>query len=252
MQALSEVEMTNQGAVDDRQFFLIDEADAMVSATRLGPLIEIVPEYLKTAGGRTLSLTFPDGSKVEGPVETGAPIEVSFYGLGIEARPVLGAYSGAISQHCGTALRLVERPPNRPGVDRGSIAGATLLGVGSLERLAEAAGEGGQPGPIDQRRFRMNFGIAGIGPHEEDDWLGDIVEVGEVRLQVHERVGRCAATTRDPDAGNVDLKTLHHIRSYREQVECEEGIPFGVYASVKRPGTVRLGDPVSRTAVENG
>jgi len=239
-----QIELTRQGAVDDRQFFLIDGDGRMVSATRLGPLMEIVPEYRPGPGERSLSLRFPDGSVVEGPIGHDDPVEVSFYGLGLSVRPVAGPFSQAISGHCRTDLRLVERPDNRPGVDRGSIAGTTLLGTGSLRRLEEAAAEAGEPGEIDHRRFRMTFGVDGIGPHEEDDWIGREVEVGEAMLRVHERVGRCAATTRDPEAGEVDLKTLHHIRSYRDHVECEEGIPFGVYASVKRPGTVKLGDAV--------
>lgn len=244
MQQQSEAELTRQGVTGDRQFFLIDGDGAMVSATRLGPLIEIVPEYRPEAGRRSLSLAFPDGSIAEGEVELSDPVPVSFYGLELEVRPVTGPFSEAISDHCGVELRLVERPENRPAVDRGSIAGATLLGAGSLRRLEEAAAEGGQPGEIDHRRFRMTFGIDGIEAHEEDTWIDRDLEIGGARLRIHERVGRCAATTRDPEVGDVDLKTLHHIRSYREDVECEEGIPFGVYASVRHPGTVRLGDPV--------
>ncbi len=239
-----EVELTRQGAVDDRQFFLVGDDGVMVSATRIGPLMEIVPEYRREADGRTLALSFPDGSVVAGPVEHVDPVEISFYGLELSVRPLAGPFSEAVSAHCGTDLRLVERPENRPGVDRGSIAGATLLGVASLRRLEDAAAEAGQPGEIDQRRFRMTFGIDGIEAHEEDGWIGGEVRVGDALLRVHDRVGRCAATTRDPEAGDVDLKTLHHIRSYRDDVDCEEGLPFGVYASVRSPGTVRLGDPV--------
>lgn len=248
MQELTEVELTNQGAVNDRKFFLIDDADAMISVTRIGPLLEIVPEYLPDPDDPAqpkLSLTFPDGSLVAGPVETGDPLKVSFYGLGLDARPVAGPFSEAISSHCGVNLRLVESPPNRTGIDRGAIGGTTLLGTGSIERLEQAAAEAGQAGPIDQRRFRMNFGINGIEPHEEDDWLGRTVEIGETLVQVHEKVGRCAATTRDPELGCVDLKTLHHIRSYREDIPSEEPLPFGVYASVKQTGTIHLGDPVT-------
>ena len=182
---------------------------------------------------------------VEGRIEHGDPVDVSFYGLDLSVRTVAGPFSEAISRHCGIDLRLVERLDNRPGVDRGSIAGTTLLGTGSLRRLEEAAAESGQPGEIDHRRFRMTFGIDGIDAHEEDEWLGMEVEVGEALLRVRDRVGRCAATTRDPEAGDVDLKTLHHIRYYREGVECEEGIHCGVDASVKRPSTVKLGDPVA-------
>jgi uncharacterized protein YcbX len=248
MQDRQEVRLNNQGAVDDRRFFLVDEADEMISSTRVGSLLEIVPEYLPGDDRDSrpiLSLAFPDGSTVTGPVECARASRVSFYGLGLDARPVIGPFSEAISDHCGVSLSLVESPSNRNGVDRGAIGGATLLGTASLQRLEQAAAEAGQPGTIDQRRFRMNFGIDGIKPHEEDEWIGRDVEVGGSLLRIHERVGRCATTTRDPDAGNVDLKTLHHIRSYRDDVECDEGLPFGVYASVRLPGTVMLGDPVA-------
>lgn len=242
MQELSQVELTRRGAVGDREFFLVDGEQTMISATRLGQLLEIVPERDREAG--TLALRFPDGRVMSEQVETGPPEPVDFYGLTLYARPVLGDFSPAISSHCGVELKLVESPENRPGVDRGSIGGVTLLGVGSLGRLEEAAGEGGESGPIDRRRFRMNFGVGGLDPHQEDDWIERQVEVGQAGLVVRERVGRCAATTRDPDRGEVDLKTLHHIRSYRDDVESDEPLPFGVYASVGRPGTVSLGDPV--------
>ncbi len=243
LQELSEVELTRQGATGDREFFLVDGNEKMISVTRLGPLVEIVPDHDPVAG--TLALRFPDDRVVSGAVELGEAEPVDFYGLTLEVRPVLGEFSSAVSNHCGTELRLMERPDNRPAVDRGSIAGVTLLGVGSLGRLESAAGEGGEAGPIDRRRFRMNFGVEGLSPHEEDDWIDGTVAVGEAEVRVHGRVGRCAATTRDPDRGEVDLKTLHHIRSYRDEVVSEEPLPFGVYASIGRPGMVRLGDPVA-------
>lgn len=242
MQELSEVELTRRGAAGDREFFLVDGKQTMISATRLGPLIEITPDLDREAG--TLALRFPGDRITSGPVETGPPEPVDFYGLTLHARPVLGDFSPAISEHCGLELKLVARPENRSAVDRGPIGGVTLLGVGSLERLESAAGEAGEPGSIDQRRFRMNFGAEGLGPHEEDDWIDRQVEIGQAAVVIRDRVGRCAATTRDPDRGVVDLKTLHHIRSYRDDVISEEPLPFGVYASVERPGTVRLGDPL--------
>ncbi len=64
MQQLSEVEMSREGAVSDREFFLLDESDAMVSVTRIGPLVEIVPDFRPDPDDPALTLTFPDGSMV--------------------------------------------------------------------------------------------------------------------------------------------------------------------------------------------
>lgn len=245
LQELAEVELTANGAAGDRKFFVVDGDGAMISATRLGPLLGIVPEYVAGPDGETLSLTFPGGSVVSGPVEPGEAEDVTIFTVPYQAKPVLGEFSRALSDHCESPLRLMAMPPDRPGVDRGEYGPATLLGAGSITRLEEQATADGEPGPIDRRRFRMNFGIEGTGPHEEDSWMNWKVRIGEATVEVRERVGRCAATTRDPDRGDVDLKTLHHIRAYRADSDSPEPLPFGVYATVDLPGRVRVGDPVA-------
>lgn len=245
MQEMAEVELGPGGLAGDRKFFLVDEDDALVSATRLGPLLGIVPEYLPGVGNGTLSLSFPDGSSVSGQVELGENEDVTFFTVPMRAKPVFGEYSEAISTHCGTPVRLMATPEERPGVDRGEYGPATILGTGSLERLEAQAAADGEPGEMDRRRFRMNFGVAGIEPHEEDGWLNRRVEIGAAEVEVKERVGRCAMTTRDPERGNVDRKTLHHIKAYRGDSDSPEPLPFGVYATIERPGRIRLGDPVA-------
>jgi MOSC domain-containing protein len=70
------------------------------------------------------------------------------------------------------------------------------------------------------------------------------VRVGDVLLRVTGNVGRCALTTRQPDTGVVDFKTLHHLKTYRGDVTTTEPLPFGVHARVLEPGRVRLGDAV--------
>jgi len=239
LQQREEVELTADGVPGDRAFFVLDERGAMVSATRLGPLVAVVSEYDPRTG--VLALRFPGGDEVGGPVELGEPEEVRFSRLAIRARPVLGAFSAALSDHCAKPLRLFAMPPERPGVDRGSAGAATLLSVASLERLRMQADVNE---PIDPRRFRMTFGVEGLEPHEEDSWIGGEVGVGGALVRVMGNVGRCAATTRQPDTGVVDLKTLHHLKAYRDEVPTTEPLPFGVYASVLRPGPVRVGDAV--------
>jgi uncharacterized protein len=240
LQHLDQADVTVDGIPGDRAFFLVDERGAMVSMTRLGALAAVVAEHDAQAG--TLALHFPHGEDVAAAVELGEPEHVRFYHLNLDARPVAGPFSAALSELCSTPLRMFAMPPERPGIDRGREGAVTLLSVASLERLRE---EAGATEPIDGRRFRMTFGVEGLGAHEEDGWLQRDVRVGEALVRVAGNVGRCAATTRQPDTGVVDLKTLHYLKAYRDEVPTTEPLPFGVHARVIEPGRVRLGDAVA-------
>jgi uncharacterized protein YcbX len=240
LQHLDEVHVTEDGVPGDRAFFLVDERGAMVSATRIGPLVSVVADHDAQAG--TLALRFPDGGEVTGAVELGEREAVRFGGLNMSASPVLGEFSAALTEHCGNGrLRLFAAPPERGGLDRGKVGAVTLLSVASLERLGEQAGASE---PVDPRRFRMTFGVEGLDAHEEDAWLDRDVRVGGALLRVTGNVGRCALTTRQPDTGVVDFKTLHHLRAYRKDLPTTEPLPFGVHARVLSPGRVRVGDVV--------
>jgi uncharacterized protein YcbX len=97
---------------------------------------------------------------------------------------------------------------------------------------------------VDGRRFRMNFGIDGLREHEEDEWLGRRVRLGEAVVVPVGNVGRCAVTTQNPDTGAPDLDTLKALAAYRAGTEATEPLPFGVHAAVAHPGRVRVGDAV--------
>lgn len=95
---------------------------------------------------------------------------------------------------------------------------------------------------FDGRRFRPNFLLAGGEPHQEDEWLGRSLPLGEdVVLKVVDRDPRCAITTLDPDTGLRDFDTLRLILDYRHNVRAAY---LGVYAVVDQPGTVSVGDAV--------
>jgi uncharacterized protein YcbX len=238
LRQLEEAEVGLDGIPGDRAFFLIDPGGVMVNAKRLGPLVTVLADHDAAAG--RLSLRFPDGREVVGEVEPGEPVDVRFFGLALRARPLLGGFSAALSEHAGAPLRIVAAPPERPGVDRGREGAVTLLSTGSLERLRAQAGT---EEAVDPRRFRMTFGVEGVAPHAEDGWRD--VRVGEALLRVRGNVGRCAVTTRNAETGVVDFETLHHLAVYRRDgIETTEPLPFGVHARVLEPGRVRVGDPV--------
>jgi uncharacterized protein YcbX len=130
----------------------------------------------------------------------------------------------------------------RPGGTRSGNP-TSLIGRGSLTALAGAAGVD----DVDARRFRMLIELDGTEPHEEDDWIGRRIELGDAMLRVTARDARCAITTQDPDTGERDLDTLRTILGYRGVMPDATGAPkamFGVLADVDRPGRVELGDGV--------
>jgi uncharacterized protein YcbX len=209
----------------------------LFNAKRAPSLIAVRAE---TEDGRLL-LRFPDDSEVAGDVELGARIQTSFFGRPVEGRLVEGPWGDALSAHVGRPVRLARTEREGDGVDRGRLAGATLVSTASLDALGSAAGE---TQPVDGRRFRMTIGIDGVEPHAEDGWIGRRVRVGAATVAVRAHVGRCAVTTLDPDRGVRDLDTLATIAAYRGDVETREPLPFGVWCEVVAPGRVAVGDPV--------
>ncbi len=233
---LDRCDLTEAGITGDREFFLVDENDRLVNSKGLGALQQVVPLHDREAG--SLTLAFPDGTTVCDEVGFDGSLGAWFWGETVEVRVVDGPWSAAISGFAGRDLRLVGA--SGPAPDRLRGGAATLLGTGSLLALARnlAVEE------VDERRFRMNFGIDGLGEHEEDEWIGRRVRLGEAVVVPRGNVGRCAVTTQNPDTGAPDLDTLKALAAYRRVIETTEPLPFGVYATVAHPGQVRVGDPV--------
>ena len=231
-----EIELGERGVVGNRRFWLVDENRRLVNNKRKGPLVRIRPDWDEQT--RELALAFPDGTRVAGIVELGEqPFEVEMYGYPLASRRVLGPWEEAISDYAGERLTLLWAEEGAP--DRLYAGTATLVSRESLKRLAEETGED----DLDGRRFRMLFEIEGVDPHEEDEWQGTHVRVGDATIQVNGDVGRCAVTTHDPDTGIPTVDTLKALARYRRDGRVEP-LPFGVYGSVVVPGRVRVGDHV--------
>jgi MOSC domain-containing protein len=237
IQQLEQCELTEAGIAGDREFFLVDENDRLVNSKGLGILQQIVPFYDHEAD--SLTLAFPDGTTVSRDVTFNGSLGARFWQSTVEVRVVDGPWSDALSDWAGRRLRLVQAPT--PATDRLRSGAATLLGDGSLRALARILGVD----EVDERRFRMNFGVEGLGEHQEDEWLGRRVGLGDAVVVPQGNVGRCAVTTQNPDTGAPDLDTLKALASYRDGVVTTEPLPFGVYAAVAHPGQVRLGDTVA-------
>jgi uncharacterized protein YcbX len=145
-----------------------------------------------------------------------------------------------LSDYTGTELRLVQADPDRGGVDRGAAGGVSLISEASVARL-EAVADGRT---VDSRRFRMLLEVAGPDAHEEDEWVGHTVRVGQALVAFRGHVGRCLVTSQSPDTGIVDLPTLE-LLGYRRGLATTEPLAFGIFGEVLEPGLVRLGDGVT-------
>lgn len=232
-----EIELGPRGVAGDRRFWLVDEDGRLFNNKRCGSIVRIRPEWDETS--RVLALTLPDGERVEGVVELGGPVVADLWGYPNPSHRVVGPWEAAISRVAGQPVTLLWADDH--ATDRGYRGGdISLVSVASLERLGE---EGGAGGPVDGRRFRMLLEIDGVGAHEEDEWLGGQVQVGEAVLELNGDIGRCVVTTQDPDTGVSDFDTLGTLAAYRREGR-NEPLPFGVYGSVVVPGRVRVGDAV--------
>jgi uncharacterized protein len=232
----SEIVLDPSGAVGDRDFVVVDDEGAVVTATGLGALLRVGARYDPTAG--LLSMRTPDGTVRDDVVQLGDVIEAVLHGhTPLPSREVVGSWAELLSRVGGRPLRLAR--PDAPGAAC-DVAPVTLLSQASLDELGRRSGLG----EVDARRFRMLIHFSASTPHVEDTWTGRTLSIGEARLRVGGPVGRCAATTRHPERGDRDLPIVRAIRDYRGVVETVmgPGVPFGVYAEVLAGGRVRVGD----------
>jgi len=236
LQHLQEAELGEGGVEGDRRFFLVGATGRLISNKDFPAFQLIHASY--DGDEERLTFTLTDGRAVTGAVERGEEVETTFHRRPRRARLVVGPWSEVLSEVAGEPLRLVA--PSAPAPDRGRNGAATLLATASLGALGEVLGVDS----VDGRRFRMNFGVDGLEPHEEDTWLGRRVQIGDAVVIPNGNVGRCVITTQNPDTAISDLDTLKGLAAYRRELETTEPLPFGVHAAVAQPGRVRVGDPV--------
>jgi uncharacterized protein len=232
------IELGPNGVADDRRFSLHTDDGRVFDATKHGPLVQLSAVLERDGDAEWLSITLPTGKTVGADVRLGDAVELEIYGRRFHGRQVDGPWAEAISEWAGRRLRLFrsERLPDE--ADRNAVS---IVSEASVRELARQGNDGR---PMDARRFRMLIEVAGAErPHEEDEWLGRDVAIGEAVVRVTKPDARCVITTQDPDTGARDFPTLHVIRQYRGLREGRK-LDFGVYADVVLPGRVRVGDTV--------
>lgn len=231
------ISVDETGAIGDRLFYLADTRPSLVSVAKTGALVGITADY--DASSRRLVLREGDTVLAEDEVRLGDDIDADFFAFRTApGRVVKGPFAAILSERAGRDLELVQATDSLRGHD---VEPLTLLGTGSIDQLSHVAGT-----PVDARRFRMLIEFDGGLPHIEDTWLDKRIRIGDATLVGGGPVQRCAGTTRHPDTGIVDLKTLALIGEYRGRQDSVfgPGFNFGVYARCVEPGEIRVGDEI--------
>ena len=118
-------------------------------------------------------------------------------------------------------------------------------GAVSVITLATIAGIGREAGlDLDRRRFRANIVVETERgePFHEDEWVGSTLVFGDgdarPAVSVTLRDERCMMVNLDPETGEQDARVMKTVVRLNKNTA-------GVYATVVRTGTFRVGDPVS-------
>lgn len=128
--------------------------------------------------------------------------------------------------------RLVEAPGlSFTDTKENFVSIISMASLADLERVTRR--------PVDPRRFRGNLVIGDLPPWAEVAWVGRTIAAGAARLRVVEPIGRCAATTVNPDTAERDLNVLKALWTGFDHNEC------GVYAEVVAGGTLTIGDRIA-------
>ena len=92
---------------------------------------------------------------------------------------------------------------------------------------------------VDPLRFRPNLVIEGLAPWEENGWVGRILHIGSIRIEIAEVITRCAAINVEPGTGSQSLNLLMALERGYGHRQC------GLYGRVITGGTVTTGDGVA-------
>jgi uncharacterized protein YcbX len=234
------IEITSRGAIGDREFFFVDENNLMFSMTMVGELAPLFADY--DSLNSTLAILENGEVLVEGLVEEGPAQAGNFFNAwNVDGTFVEGPWNEFLSDRLDKKVRLIKTAANRNASD---VEPLSLMSSASIKALEDSA----QLSSVDPRRFRMLIQVDGTAPHEEDTWADQEFSIGSAIIRAGGPVKRCAATTRNPDSGVVDLKTLKLIGAYRGRQESQfgPGFNFGIYATCIQPGSISIGDSIVR------
>jgi uncharacterized protein YcbX len=129
-------------------------------------------------------------------------------------------------------LTFVGDPSGSTGFRDRRAGQISLIGSATLDLLAAQLNA-----PIDPRRFRPNVILETVEPWEEFGWIGRRLRIGNVELEVIDRIERCLNIEVCPDSGQRDLPLLAQLkRGFRHT-------DTGIIAQVTQAGMLSIHQP---------
>lgn len=244
---LNATEVAEQGLVGDRAYALMDSATGnVVSAKnprRWSKLFDFRAALAEPPEiGQKLpavQITLPDGTVVLGQATKTNQVLSGVLGREVKLETVAPAQP-SLEEYWPD----IEGLPHRETVTDESTLASTffdlatvhLLTTATLDRLRELT----PAGRFEARRFRPNLVIKPIQPQKafvENDWIGQTLCIGEIRLSITGPCPRCVMTTLPQGDLPSDSSILRTV------VQHNQG-NVGIYASVLQGGTACRGDLV--------
>ena len=257
---VDEVELDELGIVGDRTWATRDlERGGIRGAKKIGELMQCAARDLPDGH---VEITLPDGSTVtthDGDVDDRvsaalghavrlerlrAADDVDHYRRGApegddplaEFRAVMGREADDPLPDFAVFPPVIGEFESPPGTyyDAWPLLVITTSALASLEAALPDS-------VVDIHRFRPSIVIDtddGMAGHPEFGWKGRTATVGSAVIDFLDPCPRCVMVTRQIDAAiPADRAILRHIIDELEQ-------NVGVYATIRTPGAVRVGDPV--------
>lgn len=91
---------------------------------------------------------------------------------------------------------------------------------------------------ISHHRWRTNIWIDGFTAWDEFNWVGRNLRIGTTDFVIRARVGRCLATTANPETGARDVDTLNALKEGWGHTD------FCVYGEVIKSGNIAVGNQI--------
>lgn len=212
-EALEHVRLDRRGLVGDRWYAVTDDDGYLASGkdSRRFRRRDAVFEHRARTTDEGVVVSGPGGSWMVGDPELDA----------------------ALSARTAVPVRVLPEG-TLPHQDGGAVS---LVGSATLDWCRKRLGVDADP-----RRLRVNLVLTTQEPFVEETWVGQDLDVSEVRIRVVERVQRCRTVDVAQDGVAAEARWLRALGAERD-------LCLAVYADVLTPGRVAVGDAVTPGSV---